>query len=81
MDLYALDSEVVALETTLSFLDGTARLNNLLSLAWYLRQSQNDRSLMLLEDANALLAQITSDPSQILAIKKAKDELESTDSK
>ncbi len=65
MDLYALDSEVVALETTLSFLDGTARLNNLLSLAWYLRQSQNDRSLMLLEDANALLAQITSDPSQI----------------
>ncbi len=55
MDLYALDSEVNAIETRVSMLEGANRARILVQLAWYLRQRDCQRSLLLLIEAKALL--------------------------
>jgi diguanylate cyclase (GGDEF)-like protein len=57
MDLYALDSEVNAIETMVSSLEGQPRLQVLVQLAWYLRQRDCQRTLALINEASTLLQQ------------------------
>ena len=55
MYLYANNEEVARLDAALPMQKGTARLPFLLPLAWYLRQSDSARSLLLLDEITVLL--------------------------
>lgn len=63
LDLFALDSEVFALETKLLLLEGTPRLAVLIPLAWQLRQRDSNRSIILAMEAEDLLAHAQNDVS------------------
>jgi diguanylate cyclase (GGDEF)-like protein len=63
LDLFSLDSEVLALETQLLLLEGTPRLAVLIPLAWQLRQRDSNRSIILAMEAEDLLAQASNDQS------------------
>lgn len=56
MELFALNDEVAALEAALSRLEGAARLEALIPLAWQLRERHSERALKLADKAQALLA-------------------------
>jgi diguanylate cyclase (GGDEF)-like protein len=64
MDLYALDAEIFALEATLTSLEGSSRLDTLVSLAWYLRQRQSSRALAYIKEASALLKSSACEQSE-----------------
>ncbi len=55
MELFAHNDEVARLETALALQNGADRITALLTLAWYLRQSDSARSLLLLEELASLL--------------------------
>lgn len=59
MEQFALNDEVAALEAALSRLEGAARLDVLIPLAWQLRERHSERSLKLADEAEALLAGTT----------------------
>jgi signal transduction histidine kinase len=59
MELFAHNDEVVRLETALPLQKGEARILGLLALAWYLRQSDSHRSLLLLEQLASLLENVS----------------------
>ena len=56
MYLYANNEEIARLDAALLTQKGKARLPLLLPLAWYLRQSDSARSLLLMEEIKGLLA-------------------------
>lgn len=55
MDMFVLDGDVAQLETALRAQTGSARLPNLVALAWHLRQRDTRRALDLLQEAETLL--------------------------
>ncbi|OYU25335.1 MAG: GGDEF domain-containing protein [Burkholderiales bacterium PBB2] len=67
MDLFALNHEVTALESALTELQGEARLSVLLPLAWHLRQRDCKRALLLVNEAEEWLAQVSWDEARIQA--------------
>ncbi|MCZ8074338.1 MAG: GGDEF domain-containing protein, partial [Paucibacter sp.] len=67
MDLFALNHEVTALESALAELQGEARLSVLLPLAWHLRQRDCKRALLLVNEAEEWLAQVSWDEARIQA--------------
>ncbi|MBY0572607.1 MAG: hypothetical protein K2P84_02910, partial [Undibacterium sp.] len=61
MDLFILDEEVFKLETALSLLENSHRLDVLIPLAWHLRQRDCQRAHSLISEANELLKTVTLD--------------------
>ena len=59
MYLYALNDEINRLHTELAGLSGADRLDVLVHLAWYLRQCDSQQSLILADEAGALLVSST----------------------
>ncbi len=55
MEMYALDEEVGALESVLAETKGAARLPQLVTLAWYLRECDTRRALSLADEAEQWL--------------------------
>ncbi|MFZ6817682.1 diguanylate cyclase [Undibacterium sp. Ji22W] len=55
MDLYALDEEIRTLKTNLDSANNPARLQQLIELAWHLRQRDCHQSLELINEARVLL--------------------------
>jgi tetratricopeptide (TPR) repeat protein len=53
--MFAVSEEVAALESSLSRLEGLARMQALIALAWQLRQRDCDRALQLADEAEAML--------------------------
>ena len=56
MNLFVLNEDVILLERRLATLQGTSRLDTLVTLAWHLRQRDCGRALVLADEADALLA-------------------------
>ncbi|MCX7218472.1 MAG: tetratricopeptide repeat protein, partial [Burkholderiales bacterium] len=76
MELFALNQDVLALESRLALLEGSARLDTLIALAWALRQRDCEAALRLVEQAEALLndyliedAKLQGDLARLLLIK------------
>ena len=61
MELYALDDEVTQLEAALPAFVGVDRLATLVVLAWYLRQRDSTRAILLADEASGLLDAATPD--------------------
>jgi HD-GYP domain-containing protein (c-di-GMP phosphodiesterase class II) len=61
MELFALSQDVAALEARLFKLEGKARLNTLITLAWAVRQRDCPRALMLADEAQSLLGDAAID--------------------
>jgi diguanylate cyclase (GGDEF)-like protein len=61
MNLYAPDEEIHAFEASLSLPDNASRLENLITLAWHLRQRDSRRSLSLIKEASVLLNILPND--------------------
>jgi signal transduction histidine kinase len=59
--MFALDDEVTQMEALLTTQDGHARLDTLVALAWHLRQRDPRRALVLVDEANAWLADSSPD--------------------
>jgi HD-GYP domain-containing protein (c-di-GMP phosphodiesterase class II) len=57
MELFALSQDVAALEASLFSLEGKSRLSVLIALAWALRQRDCQRTIVLADEAEALLNQ------------------------
>ena len=68
MDLFAQNDEVARLEAALVSQKGEERLACLLSLAWYLRQSDCARALSLIQEHRALSQEIALSPRQVRQI-------------
>ena len=64
MELFALNHEVIALESALTDLQGEERLSVLLPLAWHLRQRDCKRALMLVNEAEEWLSQVNWDEAR-----------------
>ncbi|MEN9866627.1 MAG: hypothetical protein RL748_2217, partial [Pseudomonadota bacterium] len=56
MELFLHEDKVAQLQASLAPLAGEARLNTMLALAWYQRQSQPVQALALVEQGRAELA-------------------------
>lgn len=76
MELFALNQDVIAMESSLALLEGAARLDILISLAWALRQRDCQYALRLVDEAEAYLdhgviedVKVQGDLARLLLIK------------
>lgn len=58
MDIYGSIEEIERLQANIKLADSSSRLNDLITLAWYLRQTNCHQSLALIKEANTLLSAI-----------------------
>lgn len=65
MELFALNQDVAALDAKLFSLEGGARLNILIALAWALRQRDCQRALLMADEAETLLRRGAIDDIQV----------------